>query len=256
MSREKRSTHTTQSKKTLESIMQHSDALELEKEFLKSEYSALIDLYTHTEDTLQATFNFYLTLLSAIIGVIIALIQLNAFQTGSLFLTMAILLGFAILLGIITQDAVVNKNVDIAKYAYAINALKAYLLQNAPVIQRQMFYQSNFFTRVSPVPITPDPWRRRHQYFWWITSLGTHQLFINVVNSLALAIIAVILIPGALSAPILTWQLLVLGPVSMLVFYVAHCVYAKKKFQYGVRRAQITMTGGTHKFETPLEVET
>jgi hypothetical protein len=256
MSREKRPTHTTQSEKALKSALQHTDELdEMEKEFLKSEYSALVDLYTHTEDTLQATFNFYLTLLSAIIGVVIALIQLNALQADSLFPTLAILLGFAILLGIITQDAVINKNVDTAKYAYAINALKAYMLRDSPATQRQVFYQSNSFARVSPVPMTPDPWHRLHQYFWWITELGTHQLFVSMVNSLALAVIAVVLIPGALSLPILTWRLLAFGPLSVLAFYVAHCVYAKKKFQYGIRKAQVTMTGETHKFEMPLEVE-
>jgi hypothetical protein len=231
------------------------DLSELEVEFLKSEYDVLLELYTHTEDTLYSVFNFYLTLLSAIIGAIVVLFQLDIARTLSIFPTLAILLGFVVLLGIITQDAVVNKNADIAHYTYAMNALKTYLLRDSPDIRRRVFYQDNILTPVSPIRSSTSALERWQQRLWWMTPLGTHQLFVSLMNSLSLAVIAVVLVPGAFSLPLLNWRSLIVGPVAVVVFFIAQVIYAKRKFQRQLRRGQVTMSGETHRFEALLEVD-
>jgi hypothetical protein len=234
--------------KAVESTSHLASAEQLTKEFLKEEYSALVSLYVHAENTLYALFNFYLTLLSAITGATVVLIQLNATQVTATYPGLAIFLGFVVLLGIITQDAIIRKNVDMAHYARAMNALKAHMLQAAPEIQQRIFYQHNLLTQVSPIPPGPDALTRWHQRLWWMTPLGMHQLFVGLVNSLSLVIVTIVLIPGAFSLSIPLWRLLVVGPVTAMLFYIAHCTYAKKKFQRGLRKTQITMAGQTHQW--------
>lgn len=216
---------------------------ELASDLLKAEYDALVGLYTHTEDALSSTFNFYLTLLSAVVGAILVLAQIPAMGSTVTFSTSGLLLGFAVLLGIITQDGIVNKNIDLAHYALSINLLKAHMISTAPQVKQHVFYMHNMHVQVSPLAVPLGTIDRLHKRLWWMILLGTHQLFVSVINSLALAALAVVAIPGMLSSAPPLWRLLVGGPIGFYVCFVAHCVYAQIKFRRGFRKSEITMSG-------------
>jgi hypothetical protein len=216
---------------------------ELVPDFLMTEYSALIELYTHTENALSSTFNFYLTLLSAAVGAILVLAQLPGAGGGKTFSVSGLLLGFAVLLGIITQDGIVNKNVDLAHYALSINLLKAHLLSKAPEPKSYVFYLRNIHAQVKPFEIPLNIVDRLHKRLWWIIPLGTHQLFVNVINSLALTALAVIIVPGMLSLSVPLWRKILSGSIGFYVCFVAHCIYAQAKFRRGFKKLKITMTG-------------
>ncbi len=224
-----------------------ASAAEVENElifdFLKTEYDALVSLYTHTENTLSSTFNFYLTLLTAAVGAIIVVLQVLSPYTATTLSTLGLLLGFAVLLGIITQDSIVDKNVDLAHYALSINLLKAHVLCAAPKVKQRVFYMYNMHMQVSPLAAPPSRIDRLHKRLWWMVPLGTYQLFVSVINSLALTALAVIVIPGMVSSTIPLWRLLVGGAVGLYTCFVAHCIYAQTKFRRGFRKLETTMTG-------------
>jgi len=216
---------------------------ELIFDFLKTEYDALVNLYTHTENMLSSTFNFYLTLLTASAGAIIVVLQVIGPYTATTLSTLGLLLSFAVLLGIITQDSIVNKNIDLAHYALSINLLKAHMLCAAPKVKQRVFYMYNMHLQVSPLAAPPSRIDRLHKRLWWMVPLGTHQLFVSVINSLALAALAVVVIPGMVSPTIPLWRLLVGGPVGFYTCYIAHCIYAQTKFRQGFRKSEVTMAG-------------
>jgi hypothetical protein len=162
-------------------------------DFLNTEYSSLVNLYTHTEDSISNVFNFYLTLLSAIIGLVVVLIQLNNTNITSALPSISVLLAFTSLIGIIMQDAIVNKNVEISRYVLALNLLKKHLLKSSEEAMTNVLYMSYYYAKISPIPIRKTYWTDRiHQYFWWLFPLGTQQLFIAVINSFALTALTLI----------------------------------------------------------------
>lgn len=212
-------------------------------DFLLAEYNALVELYTHTEDALPSTFNFYLTLLSAVVGALLVLPQLPAMAGAAIFPTTGFLLSFAVLLGIITEEGIVNKNVDLAHYAHSINLLKAYVLSSTPEARQRIFYLRNLFIRINPHEAPSNTIDRLHKRLWWMIPLGTHQLFVSNINSLALTVLVIVVIPGLLSVTLSPLRMLVGGVIGTYLFFVAHCIYAQVKFRQGFRKSEITMAG-------------
>jgi hypothetical protein len=212
-------------------------------DFLREEYDALVSLYTHTENTLFSLFNFYLTLLSAITGGIIVLAQINNSNIAAALPAFGFLLVFAVLLGIITQSAIINKNADLAHYALSLNLLKDYALRNAPDARRRVFYLHNMLTPVSPIELDTR-FDRIQTRIWWMLPLGTHQLFVSVVNSLALSVATVILILIVAGPMVPPWQWFLGGVFMVVMSFIAHAVYARKKFELGMRQSRLTISGG------------
>jgi hypothetical protein len=212
-------------------------------DFLLAEYDTLIELYTHTEDALSATFNFYLTLLSAVVGAILILPQLPAMGGTITFSTSGLLLIFAALLGIITQDGIINKSVDLAHYGLSINLLKTYLLSNTPEVKSYVFYLRDIHTQINPLETPSNIVDRLHKRLWWMIPLGTHQLFVGVINSLALTALAIIVVPGIFAFSVPLWRQLLGGPIGFYICFVTHCIYAQAKFRRGFHKLEVTMAG-------------
>jgi hypothetical protein len=206
-------------------------------DILKLEYSSLLNLYTHTEDSINGIFNFYLTLLSAITGAMIVLFQINGTNLLASYPSVAGLLIFVIMIGVIIQDSIVNKNVDLSNFTLGLNLIKYRLFQNHTEEMSYIFYLYNFWTNVSPTPPgKTDAVSRTHKTLWWLFPLGTHQLFIAIVNSFALAALTVIIIQ-LLSGNILSasrW--ITSGVIVFIVSFQLNTSYARIKHRRGIER--------------------
>ncbi len=204
-------------------------------EILKTEYTSLLGLYTHTENAISSIFNFYLTLLSAITGAMIVLAQINNANITVALPSISGLLAFSILIGIITQDSIVNKNIDLANYALGINLLKYRLLHKWPEELAYVFYLNNFWAKVDPLPSSKSHTSDRiHKRWWWLFPLGTHQLFISVINSMALAAL-VIIIAKLISDNAVPTTRLIIGSVFIVVIsFAIHTTYARNKHKGGI----------------------
>lgn len=237
--------------------IQESAAAQKEKEgdvspgILIQEYNSLVSLYTHSENTLFSIFNFYVTLLTTITGAIIVVFQLSEKNAGDPFGTILVLLIFIVLIGIITQDALIHKNGDLAHFALAINSIKSHLLKKHPEAQPHVFYMWDLHVRVNPLKYQATLDERIDRYLWWMLPLGMQQLFVSLMNSFALSLFVVILVDvyGDLSANLS--KLFLVIPFVVIFSFVAQCTYANVKFNHKVRRAAIAMNGQVQEWIRP-----
>jgi len=229
-------------KKIQESMVTPSES-DTPPSILTQEYNSLVSLYTHAENTLFSIFNFYVTLLTTITGAIIVVFQLSEKNAGNPLGTILVLLVFIVLIGIITQDALIHKNGDLAHFALAMNSIKSYLLNNYPEAQPHVFYMWDLHVRVNPLKykITMD--ERVDKYLWWMLPIGMQQLFVSLMDSFALGSFVIILIDvyGDLQSNL--FKLFIAIPLVIVVSFIAHCTYANVKFNHKVRRSAIAMDG-------------
>ena len=210
---------------------------------LLQEYNSLVSLYTHSENTLFSIFNFYVTLLTTITGAMIVIFQLSGQNVNNLSSTLLVLLVFIVLIGIITQDALIHKNSDLAHFALALNTIKTYMLSSFPDTHAHVFYMWDLHTRVNPLKYKISLDEKIDKYLWWMLPIGMHQLFVSLMNSFALAALIVVF---AFSYGGSQVNVLDLGIVVLLVVvfsFVAHCTYANIKFRSKVKRLAISMDG-------------
>jgi hypothetical protein len=152
--------------------------------FLFVEYGVLKDMYSQSESTTQSLFNFYMTILSAVIGAVILILQVS----NTLFLSLGIIGGlliFAIVIGIFYQWGIVDKYADLIHYANAINEIKAKIVTYLPEATSHI-YEIPVITLTSPDTIKSaiERWEAK---MWWLFPIEIHQLFIAFINSICLA---------------------------------------------------------------------
>jgi hypothetical protein len=210
---------------------------------LLQEYNSLVSLYTHSENTLFSIFNFYVTLLTTITGAIIVIFQLGSKSISNPFITVLILLIFVVLIGIITQDALIHKNGDLAHFALAINAVKSYVLRNYPDTHSHIFYMWDLHTRVNPLQYKISLDEKIDKYLWWMLPIGMPQLFVSLMNSFALAAIVITITYSFGEPQVSLLSFIIIVSLVVGFSYATHCTYANIKFRHKVRRSSIAMDG-------------
>lgn len=206
-------------------------------DILKAEYASLSNLYIHTENAINGIFNFYLTLLSAVTGAIIVLFQVNSGNLLLSYPSVAGLLVFAILVGIVIQDSIVNRNIDLSNFALGLNLLKYRLFQGRETEKPYIFYIDNSFAEVSPIsPRKINLVEKINKRLWWIYPLGTHQLFIGIVNGFALTGLMIITVQFLSQDTVPHSNLIVGGIVMFVISFQVHCIYARIKHRRGIER--------------------
>lgn len=109
-------------------------------DFLLKEYDILKDFYTQSESAVQSLFNFYLTILSAIIGAVILVLQNNTYANITIVIGLLI---FSIIIGIFYQSGIVDKHADQMRYAKAINEVRIYLVNHFPETMTSLDFIGN-----------------------------------------------------------------------------------------------------------------
>ncbi len=223
---------------------------------LLKENDSLLNLYTHTDNSINSIFNFYVTLLTTITGAIIVLIQISQPAKENLAWTILALLVLIILFGVITQDFLIYKDAELAHFTVAINSLKDYLFQNYPDVSQQVFFLSSPYSHINVIvsPVSgPITWLNRFEkFFWWMLPLGMPQLFVSFMTSLALTTAFVLIMVFLLSfTPIIQ---LILASIFVLLFaYIAQCTYANLKFKGLISHGHVSINGKVHPwFQNPI----
>ncbi len=205
---------------------------------IKTEYAQLHDLYIHTETMIFGVFNFYLTLLSAIVGAIVVLVQTNNANLTNALPSICGLLALSVLIGVIMQDSIVGKNIDLSIYMLAINRLKSRLFRQWPEELSNIYFLNVW---ANALPNSPNRSKRidsvaaLNRRFRWFLPLGTHQLFIAVMDSLALAALVIIAVQLLLGASASIPSLAIAGIIVVLVSFEIHVIYAQLKYQRGIK---------------------
>jgi hypothetical protein len=234
-------------KKMQESVVTRKES-DASPSILVQEYNSLVNLYTHAENTLFSIFNFYVTLLTTITGAIVVVFQLSEKNTNNPFGAILVLLVFIVLIGIITQDALIHKNGDLAHFALAINSIKTYLLKNHPKAKPYVFYMWDLHVRVNPLKYKVTLDERIDKYLWWMLPIGMQQLFVSLMNSFALGLLVIMFVAvyGNLQQNVL--KLFLIIPFVIILGYVAQCTYANMKFRQKIRRSAIATNGQVHEW--------
>jgi hypothetical protein len=145
---------------------------------LMKEYDTLRELYTHAESSAQNLFNFYLTLVSTVVGGLVVLTQFSS-GGGSRLGVMSLLLYFAAAVGSAYLSALTGRYAHMARYARAIDSLRRMLIERTDVYMPAEY--TPFMRDSSPIdkPVRFSP--------MWLFPTGTFQLVVAVINSLSLA---------------------------------------------------------------------
>jgi hypothetical protein len=217
---------------------------------LLKEYDGLLNLYTHTENSINSVFNFYVTLLTTITGAIIVLIQVSQPSQGTLFWTIAALLVLIILVGVITQDFLIYKDAEMASLTISINSIKEYLFKKFPEVQSHIFFLRNPYshirTIVNPLKFSPKKVEKFEKFFWWMLPLGMQQLFVSLMNSLVLTIIFALIVMSVMRDQLPVFRLVITSMFVLGVSYIVQCVYANLKFKTKISDGHIAMDGEIH----------
>lgn len=173
------------------------------------DYEVVKDLYTQSESAIQSLFNFYLTVLSAIIAGLIFVFQVGAYDVG----IVAGLLIFAIAVGIFYQSGIVGKYADQAIYAKTINDVRSLFLKLLSE-EKIPVYKLPLRSPVSKqLTSAIDRWEKK---MWWLFPVGTHQLFIAFINSVCLSLLVWVTFIYAELVASRLWQGIL---ISFLVFW-------------------------------------
>jgi len=156
-------------------------------EFLLKEYDSLRDLFTQTESSLQNLFNFYLTLVTTVVGAIVLILQLTPSNPISLArsqFTLSGLLIFAAMIGSAYLSALTGRYAHLARYAQGIDEIRRHLI-NRLEVPTPPLYQAFLASAQSTDRQTQK--RKTPAWLYWLFPVGTYQLFVAVINSLALS---------------------------------------------------------------------
>jgi hypothetical protein len=154
-------------------------------DFLKDECNRLQTLYLQVQDSAQSIFNFYLTLVSTIVGALIVLLQaatMDALQTRLIIIG---LLAFSTIIGTVYLSAMSGRYAHLARYSYGIDAIRKYLIQQLQVPMPDAYRQ---FVQAEKAP-AKNHWRNRIGLLIWLFPTGTYAMFIAIVSSLSLGIL-------------------------------------------------------------------
>lgn len=96
------------------------------EEFLKTEYELLNAWAVHGEDVAHRIFNFYITVLTAVLGGLLVLIQVFSPDAQVSLIIVAGACGFLLLIGVVFFDALISQYVRNAYYHIGMQAIRAH----------------------------------------------------------------------------------------------------------------------------------
>ena len=185
--------------------MNQPQLTDAQQHVLSDEISRLQTLYLDATNSIQSVFNFYLTFLTAVIGVVIFLVESSGTPNNGVLI---ILLFFAALVGTVYLSALSGRYGHAARFAHALDQLRRQqiTLNNAPM---PPIYSE--FVNEQPTP-QHDPW------YLWLVPTGTYQMFMAIMNAAALTLMVVLTLgAGDVSGGAITFAGLLVFLVTLTV---------------------------------------
>ena len=165
-----------------------------------TEYDTMKSLFSETEASIQSIFNFYITLVTAVIGGIALFLQFPSNSPSDFMRSQVIVFGLLILasiIGTIYLLSIVDRYSRLIEYGRYLDALRLHLFQEFNVPMPSIY--SRFLEETNK----PVPYKLRTPFSWlaWLLPIGTYQLTMAFINSSAFAVATAVLrsITGATS---------------------------------------------------------
>ena len=158
------------------------DILHDSKDYMIAEYQRLIDSFWKSEDIGEKRVNFFITLSTVVVTVLVALREkeISNHIDQIFFLGLVILLLF----GIVTLMRIIHRNLESHIYLRAAGRIRGYFSDMDPQIQRYLFFG----------PFDDQPQRKKRENKSEIFSFGTGGLVETVVLANSLIVVAILIL--------------------------------------------------------------
>ncbi len=172
----------TTTKPTLDTVRDNKITAEALQVIMK-EFDTMKGLYSETQASIQGIFNFYITLVTAVVGGIALVLQFPANASSDTVRSQFAIFGLLVLasiIGTIYLLSIVHRYSRLVEYGQNLDALRLYLIQELDVPMPSIYSQ---FLEKKPSNVkTPLMWLA------WLLPTGTYQLAMAFINSFALSI--------------------------------------------------------------------
>jgi hypothetical protein len=203
-------------------------------QILLKEYDALRDFYNQTEHGIQNLFNYYLTLMTAILGVLIVVFQFAPLNTAVLIaqkLSIGALLIFFATIGSLYVSSLSTHSAHAVRYARGINEIRKKLFDRYQVPVPPIYGK---FMQEKEMPA------KGASKLSFILSLfipvSTYQLFVATVSSVAWAGLIFFLYLTSQSDSVVTlWR----SVIGFIVPYLIYSIYARLVYEMIISRLNI-----------------
>jgi hypothetical protein len=182
-------------------------------EFLLKEYDVLNDFYSRSSAKLQNRFNFYLVMLSAVIGAVTLVIQ-TASINPVWPLTLTLLVLFLCVTGLFFKGSVILLYADLYVYAKAISNLREYIAKHLPKASPPLYDYP--FKGDTTVQLRESRLVHWDKLLWWLLPEGVFQFFIALINSICFSSIIPIVMQGL---QLLTLRILPTIVATLVTFF-------------------------------------
>jgi hypothetical protein len=171
---------------------------------IMKEFDTMKNLFSETQASIQSIFNFYITLVTAVIGGIALVLQFPANTSADIVRSQVIIFGLLILasiIGTIYLLSIVQRYSRLIEYGQNLDALRLHLIQELDVPMPPIY---SHFIEQTTKQITSSA---RSPFLWiaWMLPTGTYQLAMAFINSFALSTA--------------TWILLSISGATSMRFY-------------------------------------
>lgn len=211
----------------------------IDVDFLTKEYDSLVSIYIHHETAISTIFNFYLTILTAIIGAIVLLMQIAGIDETK-FLIAVTLLTFSLILGYAFLNAILNISADLAHTIHSINSLKNSMFAKSNEDAKKINYLFNPFVRaVMPNKSKSMLWSIK-QHLFLAMNADTHLRFIGIFNDLAIGCLTFLVISQFLI--LFWWQTLLIsiGITGVAYLFQAEYVFRELRRRIIIRQLRVS----------------
>ena len=196
------------------------------------EYDTWKDLLSETQASIQGIFNFYITVVTAVLGGIVLILQVPSPIPSDIVRSELIVCGLLFLASIIGNIyllSIVQRYSRLIVYGQNLDALRLHLIQELDVPMPSIY--SRFLGQVTE-QTSPSAKMLSSPWLVWLTPTGTYQLAMAFINSCAFSVATWILLSftGATSARM--YGSLVTILVEFFVIFTIYNVYSRIALKY------------------------
>lgn len=201
-------------------------------EVLMKEYDTLRDMYNQSVHSGQTMFNYYLTLMTAVLGGITFVAQPSS---GVLLskTTIGILLVFLGVIGTFYLSSLTRNHAHTTRYARGINSLRRFIIEKYDVSMPPAY--EKFLKTLTE----GEPSRMAFLLSLFIP-VSTYQLFAATINSLSWGFMVSIAYYGNSSDANLM-QIALPGVLTLIITFFIYSIYSRLTYQMTVSRATVSV---------------
>jgi hypothetical protein len=233
------------------------------KEILRLEYEQLNQWARHGEEAAHRIFNFYVSLLTAVLGGFILITQVVTGSLQTLFLIGSAFCGLLVIIGVTFLDALMSQYSRNIHYRIGIEKIRTYfrqdprvaaVLSKLPIATLESDSETLFYTlvegKMSITQLKRRPWLIRLSVF--LFPVSTQQIFLSMVTSLLVGALIWLLVWGLTGVSNWSGKMFLASGVAVVLSFLAQNIIVRIGLQGSLDRLREILPANT---ELPIHRE-